>query len=135
MGSERPTSRRTTLSSSGVQPDPGVAARGGLVRAGRGLHRRDRVRAHPHAVPGALRNRAARPGEPVADAVRAALDDMSLPVVATSMTTAVGFLSFAIFSKMLANAPSLEGVDHDKLRAAITRGLQNQDGRARGRGG
>ncbi len=42
------------------------------------------------------RHRASLPGAPVADAVRAALDEMSLPVVATATTTAVGFLSFAI---------------------------------------
>jgi predicted RND superfamily exporter protein len=42
------------------------------------------------------RRRAARPDAPAAEVVRAALDDMSLPVVATSLTTAVGFLSFAI---------------------------------------
>jgi len=41
------------------------------------------------------------------------------------------FVSFAIFGKMLTNAKSLDGVDRDKLRAAIARGLQNQDGRAR----
>jgi predicted RND superfamily exporter protein len=41
------------------------------------------------------RHRAARPDAPAAEVVRAALDDMSLPVVATSLTTAVGFLSFA----------------------------------------
>src|SRR5438477_6485112 len=39
--------------------------------------------------------RAARPQEPVADSVRAAMDEMSLPVVATALTTAIGFLSFA----------------------------------------
>jgi predicted RND superfamily exporter protein len=42
------------------------------------------------------RRRAERPGEPIADTVRAAMDEMSLPVIATSLTTAVGFLSFAI---------------------------------------
>ncbi len=40
--------------------------------------------------------RAERPGEPVADAVRATLDETSLPVIATALTTAVGFLSFAL---------------------------------------
>lgn len=42
------------------------------------------------------------------------------------------FFSFAIFSKMLNNAQSIEGVDREQLRNAIVRGLQNQDGRARG---
>jgi predicted RND superfamily exporter protein len=42
------------------------------------------------------RHRAARPEAPAAEIVGAALDDMSLPVVATSLTTAAGFLSFAI---------------------------------------
>jgi hypothetical protein len=42
------------------------------------------------------------------------------------------FLCFAIFQKMLVNTKSLEGVDRDQLRTAIARGLQNQDGRARG---
>ncbi len=41
------------------------------------------------------------------------------------------FVSSALFGKMLRNRESLEGVDMDRLRAAITRGLQNQDGRAR----
>lgn len=41
------------------------------------------------------------------------------------------FVSFAIFSKMLTNSKSLEGVDREKLREAIAIGLQNQDGRAR----
>lgn len=41
------------------------------------------------------------------------------------------FVSSAIFSKMLTNADSLEGVDRDRLRAAIAQGLQNQDGHAR----
>jgi hypothetical protein len=41
------------------------------------------------------------------------------------------FVSSAIFSKMLNNSKSLEGVDRDKLREAIIRGLHNQDGHAR----
>ena len=41
------------------------------------------------------------------------------------------FVSSAVFSKMLTSTKSLEGVDGDKLRAAIARGLQNQDGHAR----
>jgi hypothetical protein len=41
------------------------------------------------------------------------------------------FVSSAIFSKMLTNTKSLDGVDRDKLRTAIALGLQNQDGRAR----
>ena len=43
------------------------------------------------------------------------------------------FVSFAIFGKMLTrgNTKSREGVDRDKLRSAISLGLQNQDGRAR----
>ncbi len=41
------------------------------------------------------------------------------------------FISSAIFSRMLNSAESLDGVDRDKLRTAIARGLQNQDGRAR----
>ena len=41
------------------------------------------------------------------------------------------FVSSAIFSEMLTSTKSLDGVDRDKLRAAITLGLQNQDGRAR----
>jgi HEAT repeat protein len=41
------------------------------------------------------------------------------------------FVSSAIFSKMLSRGKSLEGVEHDQLRTAIARGLQNQDGRAR----
>lgn len=41
------------------------------------------------------------------------------------------FFSFAVFGKLLKRHRTLEGVDRDKLRAAMTRGLQNQDGRAR----
>jgi hypothetical protein len=41
------------------------------------------------------------------------------------------FVSSAIFTKMLTSTKSLEGVDRDKLRTAIARGLQNQDGHAR----
>ncbi len=42
------------------------------------------------------------------------------------------YLCGAVFDKMLTDAEKLEGVDLDKLRTAILRGLQNQDGRARG---
>jgi len=49
-----------------------------------------------HVFHSVRRHRAARPDAPAAEIVRAALDDMSLPVVATSLTTAAGFLSFAI---------------------------------------
>lgn len=41
------------------------------------------------------------------------------------------FVASAIFSKMLTSTQSLDGVGRDKLRTAIARGLQNQDGRAR----
>ena len=41
------------------------------------------------------------------------------------------FVASAIFSKMLNNSKSLEGVDRNKLREAIIRGLHNQDGHAR----
>lgn len=41
------------------------------------------------------------------------------------------FVASAIFSKLLNNSKSLEGVDRDKLREAIMRGLHNQDGHAR----
>lgn len=49
-----------------------------------------------HVFASYSRHRAAQPGEPVATVVRAALDETSLPVVVTAMTTAVGFLSFAV---------------------------------------
>ena len=41
------------------------------------------------------------------------------------------YLSFAVFGKMLTRG-SLEGVDRDLLRKAVSAGLQNEDGRARG---
>ena len=41
------------------------------------------------------------------------------------------FVASAIFSKMLTNTSSLEGVDREQLRNAIAQGLQNQDGQAR----
>ena len=41
------------------------------------------------------------------------------------------YLCGAVFEKMLNDAKKLEGVDRDKLRIAIARGLQNQDGHAR----
>ncbi|HXG48851.1 MAG TPA: DUF6288 domain-containing protein [Methylomirabilota bacterium] len=41
------------------------------------------------------------------------------------------FFSFAVFGKLLKRHRTLEGVDREKLRAAMIRGLQNQDGRAR----
>ncbi len=41
------------------------------------------------------------------------------------------FVSSAVFTRMLTSAKSLDGVDHDQLRIAIARGLQNQDGHAR----
>lgn len=41
------------------------------------------------------------------------------------------FVASAIFSKLLNNSKSLEGVDREKLREAIMRGLHNQDGHAR----
>jgi hypothetical protein len=40
------------------------------------------------------------------------------------------YLCFSVFGTMLKN--SLDGVDRDLLRKAVTAGLQNQDGRARG---
>jgi hypothetical protein len=40
--------------------------------------------------------RLARPDAPIAGVVEEAMDEMCLPVVATAMTTAIGFLSFAI---------------------------------------
>ncbi len=43
------------------------------------------------------------------------------------------YLCGAVFEKMLRAARNLEGVDRDKLRTAILRGLQNQDGHARGK--
>lgn len=42
------------------------------------------------------------------------------------------YLCSAVFEKMLTDAKQLEGVDREKLRVAIARGLQNQDGHARG---
>jgi hypothetical protein len=42
------------------------------------------------------------------------------------------FLCSAVFNKLLKNAKVLEGTDRTQLRKAITRGLQNDDGRARG---
>lgn len=41
------------------------------------------------------------------------------------------YLCDAVFGKMLTDAKKLEGVDREKLRTAIARGLQNQDGHAR----
>ena len=41
------------------------------------------------------------------------------------------YLCGAVFEKMLNDAKKLEGVDREKLRTAIARGLQNQDGHAR----
>jgi hypothetical protein len=41
------------------------------------------------------------------------------------------YLCGAVFEKMLRDAKHLEGVDRDKLRTAIARGLQNQDGHVR----
>lgn len=41
------------------------------------------------------------------------------------------YLCGAVFDKMLTDAKKLEGVDREKLRVAIARGLQNQDGHAR----
>jgi hypothetical protein len=43
------------------------------------------------------------------------------------------YLCGAVFEKMLDDKQKLEGVDRDKLRTAIARGLQNQDGHARGK--
>ncbi len=42
------------------------------------------------------------------------------------------FVAMAVFSTLLPRLQSLEDVDQDRLLAAISRGLQNQDGRARG---
>lgn len=41
------------------------------------------------------------------------------------------YLCGAVFDKMLNDKKKLEGVDRDKLRTAIARGLENQDGHAR----
>ncbi len=41
------------------------------------------------------------------------------------------YFASAVFGKLLRRHRTLEGVDRDKLRAAMIRGLQNQDGRAR----
>jgi hypothetical protein len=43
------------------------------------------------------------------------------------------YLCGAVFEKMLNDNQKLEGVDRDKLRTAIVRGLENQDGHARGK--
>jgi hypothetical protein len=43
------------------------------------------------------------------------------------------YLCGAVFEKMLNDKTKLAGVDLDKLRTAIARGLQNQDGHARGK--
>lgn len=43
------------------------------------------------------------------------------------------YLCGAVFEKMLNDKKKLEGVDREKLRTAIARGLQNQDGHARGK--
>jgi len=40
--------------------------------------------------------RALRPAEPIAEAVGATMEEMTLPVAATALTTAVGFLAFAV---------------------------------------
>jgi hypothetical protein len=42
------------------------------------------------------------------------------------------YLCTAVFAHMLTDAKKLEGVDREKLRVAIARGLENQDGHARG---
>jgi hypothetical protein len=42
------------------------------------------------------------------------------------------FVAFAVFGTMLPRMQSLEAIDSERLRTAIARGLQNQDGRARG---
>jgi hypothetical protein len=42
------------------------------------------------------------------------------------------FVAFAVFGTMLPRMQSLEEIDSERLRTAIARGLQNQDGRARG---
>jgi hypothetical protein len=42
------------------------------------------------------------------------------------------YLCSAVFANMLTDAKKLEGVDREKLRVAIARGLENQDGHARG---
>lgn len=49
-----------------------------------------------HIFHGYRRHRAERPDAPVREVVRTAMDEMSRPVIASAMTTAVGFLSFAI---------------------------------------
>jgi sirohydrochlorin ferrochelatase len=41
------------------------------------------------------------------------------------------YLCGAVFEKMLNDKKKFEGVDRDKLRTAIARGLENQDGHAR----
>ena len=41
------------------------------------------------------------------------------------------FVASAVFTRMLTRAPSLAGVDRDRLRAAMARSLRNQDGHAR----
>ena len=43
------------------------------------------------------------------------------------------YLCGAVFQRMLNDPKKLEGVDRDKLRAAIAKGLQNQDGHVRGK--
>ena len=43
------------------------------------------------------------------------------------------YLCGAVFEQLLRDAKNLEGVDRGKLRTVIARGLQNQDGHARGK--
>ncbi len=72
-------------------------------------------------------------GEPAMPALPAMLERLAIgPTPEDPRAMEQRYLCSAVFSTMLANARSLDGVDREELRAAIAAGLHNQDGRARG---
>ncbi len=71
-------------------------------------------------------------GKPALPALPAMLERVNAgPVESDPRGMEQRYFSFAVFGKLLKRHRTLEGVDRDQLRAAMTRGLQNQDGRAR----
>jgi hypothetical protein len=70
-------------------------------------------------------------GKPAMSTLPLLLDKLAKePTAADPRGMEQRYLCFSVFGIMLKN--SLDGVDRDLLRKAVTAGLQNQDGRARG---
>lgn len=72
-------------------------------------------------------------GKPALGSLPALLDRIALaPGTDDPRAMEQRYLCAAVFGKMLSDGQNLDGVNRERLRVAVARGLQNQDGQARG---